>query len=73
MANLHVQPKRKNYVWVWIIIIVLIIAAAVYYYENYYKKGVQPGNNNTGLTTWSLRQQVANSDTENSSTSIFTL
>ena len=44
MANLHVQPKRKNYLWVWILIIVLIIAAAVYYYTNYYKKGITPGS-----------------------------
>ncbi len=38
MANLHVQPKRKNYLWVWIVIIVLIIVAAVYYFTTY-KKG----------------------------------
>lgn len=41
MANLHVQPKRKNYLWLWILVI-LIIAAALYYYFNYYKKGETP-------------------------------
>ncbi len=46
MANLHVQPKKKNYLWVWIIIILLIIAAGVYYYINYYSKGIRPGSGN---------------------------
>jgi len=46
MANLHVQPKRRNYLWLWILIIVLIIAAAVYYYTNYYKKGITPVSGN---------------------------
>ena len=46
MANLHVQPKRRNYLWIWVLIIVLIIAAAVYYYTNYYKKGITPGSGN---------------------------
>ncbi|MGH2648954.1 MAG: hypothetical protein ACRDE8_15355 [Ginsengibacter sp.] len=45
MANLHVQPKRKNYVWIWILII-LIIVAGIYYYFNYYKKGITPFHNN---------------------------
>ncbi|MEP6596693.1 MAG: hypothetical protein ABJA71_12140 [Ginsengibacter sp.] len=44
MANLHVQPKRRNNSWIWILVIVLIIAAAVYYYLNYYKKGITPGS-----------------------------
>jgi|GEM_PF-1844018 len=48
MANLHVQPKRKNYLWVWILII-LIIVAAVYYYYNYYSKGIKPGTANASL------------------------
>lgn len=42
MANLHVQPKKKNYAWAWILVI-LIIVAAIYYYFNYYKKGITPG------------------------------
>ena len=46
MANLHVQPKKKNYLWIWIIIILLIIAAGVYYYINYYSKGIKPGSGN---------------------------
>ena len=45
MANLHVQQKKKNYLWVWIIII-LLIAAGVYYYLNYYNKGIKPGSGN---------------------------
>jgi flagellar basal body-associated protein FliL len=44
MANLHVQPKRKSNLWIWLIIIILIIAAAVYYYVNYYSKGITPGS-----------------------------
>lgn len=43
MANLHVQPKRKSNLWLWLIIIILIIAAVIYYYVNYYKKGITPG------------------------------
>ena len=43
MANLHVQPKKKNYLWLWIIII-LLIAAGIYYYLNYYSKGIKPGS-----------------------------
>jgi flagellar basal body-associated protein FliL len=54
MANLHVQPKRKNYLWVWILIIILIIAAAVYYYINYYSKGIKPGSGNTSRVVPSL-------------------
>ena len=46
MANLHVQPKRRNYLWIWVLVIVLIIVAAVYYYMNYYKKGITPGSGN---------------------------
>jgi len=44
MANLHVQPKRRNNLWIWILIIILLIVAAVYYYTNYYKKGITPGS-----------------------------
>lgn len=54
MANLHVQPKRKNYLWVWILII-LILAAAVYYYVNYYSKGIKPGAANTSRIVPSLQ------------------
>jgi hypothetical protein len=46
MANLNVQPKKKNYLWLWIIII-LLIAAGIYYYLNYYRKGIKPGSGNT--------------------------
>jgi hypothetical protein len=45
MANLNVQPKKKNYLWVWIIVI-LLIAAGIYYYLNYYSKGIKPGSGN---------------------------
>ena len=44
MANLHVQPKRRNNSWIWILVIILIIAAGLYYYFNYYKKGITPGD-----------------------------
>jgi len=59
MANLHVQPKRKNYVWVWILIIILIISAAVYYYVNYYSKGIRPGTNTSSRSVPSLQLKVA--------------
>ncbi len=45
MANLNVQPKKKNYLWLWIIIILLIVAG-IYYYMNYYRKGITPGSRN---------------------------
>lgn len=38
MANLHVQPKRKSYAWLWIVILIIIIAAALYYFEVYKKQ-----------------------------------
>lgn len=38
MANLHVQPKRRNNAWLWILILVIIIAAAIYYFEVYKKQ-----------------------------------
>jgi flagellar basal body-associated protein FliL len=38
MANLHVQPKRKNNTWIWIVILIVIIAAALYYFEVYKKQ-----------------------------------
>jgi hypothetical protein len=58
MANLHVQRKRKNYLWVWLLII-LIIAAAVYYYINYYSKGIKPGTATTSRIAPSLPLQFA--------------
>ena len=44
MANLHVQPKRKNYAWVWIVILILIIAAVAYYFMVYKKQAPAPDN-----------------------------
>lgn len=35
MANLHVQPKKKNYLWLWLIILAVIIAGAIYYFTVY--------------------------------------
>ena len=58
MANLHVQPKRKNYLWVWILII-LIVAAGVYYYFTYYSKGIKPGAANTSSIVPSLHLHFA--------------
>jgi hypothetical protein len=48
MANLHVQQKRRNYLWLWILII-LIIAAGLFYYFNYYRKGTTPLSGDTGI------------------------
>jgi len=58
MADLHVQPKKKNYLWVWIIIL-LLIAAGVYYYINYYSKGIKPGSGNA--LSYPVRSEVYNS------------
>jgi len=55
MANLHVQPKRKSNLWIWLIIIILIIAAAVYYYVNYYSKGITPGSDKAMHSTPALQ------------------
>jgi len=46
MAELHVQPKRNNYGWLWLLLAILIIGGALYYYFNYYKK-----SDTTGYTT----------------------
>ncbi len=56
MANLHVQPKRRNNLWIWILVIILIIVAAVYYYFNYYKKG---GSDKAFLETPSLQLNLS--------------
>jgi len=37
MANLHVQPKRKNNSWLWILLLIIIAAAAIYYFAVYKK------------------------------------
>ena len=57
MANLHVQPKRKNYLWVWIVIIVLIIAAAIYYFTTY-EKG-SPGSDRALIKSPSTQLHLA--------------
>ena len=59
MADLHVQPKRRNNLWIWILIIILIIAAAVYYYFNYYKKGITPGSDKAFRETSSLQLNLS--------------
>ena len=59
MADLHVQPKRKNNTWIWILVIILIIAAAVYYYFNYYKKGITPGSDKAFFETPSLQLNLS--------------
>jgi cell division protein FtsL len=38
MAELHVQRKRSNYIWLWLLIIIIVAAAGVYYYIHYYRK-----------------------------------
>ena len=59
MANLHVQPKRRNNAWIWILIIILIIAAGVYYYFNYYKKGITPGSDKVSRETPALQLNLS--------------
>ena len=38
MAELHVQRKRGNYLWSWLLLVILLIAGAVYFYINYGQK-----------------------------------
>jgi hypothetical protein len=38
MAELHVQRKRSNYIWLWLLIIIIVAAAGIYYYMHYYQK-----------------------------------
>ena len=59
MANLHVQPKRRNNAWIWILIIILIIVAVVYYYTNYYKKGITPGSDKAFRESPSLQTNLS--------------
>ena len=59
MANLHVQPKRKNYLWIWILVIIVIIAAAIYYYMNYYNKNITSSSGNTFRHTPALQLKIA--------------
>jgi len=59
MANLHVQPKRRNNAGIWILVIILIITAAVYYYFNYYKKGITPGSDKAFRESPSLQVKLS--------------
>jgi len=65
MANLHVQPKRRNYLWIWILVIILIIAAAIYYYTNYYKKGITPGSDKAFRDSPSLQLKLSQASLKN--------
>ncbi|HTB23990.1 MAG TPA: hypothetical protein VK711_01410 [Puia sp.] len=38
MAELHVQRKRSNYIWLWLLIIIIVAAAGIYYYMHFYRK-----------------------------------
>jgi hypothetical protein len=38
MAELHVQSKRNNYRWLWLLLAIIVISGAIYYYLNYYQK-----------------------------------
>ncbi len=63
MAELHVQRKRNNYGWLWLMLAILIIGGALFYYFNYYKK-----DNSTGFTTntdSSYHQSARSTDTIN--------
>lgn len=60
MAELHVQPKRKNDWWLWVILI-LIIIGAIYYYVNYYQKNNIVDNTTTFVD--STEQNNASPDT----------
>ena len=63
MAELHVQRKRNNYGWLWLLLAILIIGGALFYYFNYYKK-----DNSTGFTTntdSSYHQSARSTDTIN--------
>ena len=59
MANLHVQPKRRSNLWIWILITILVIVAAVYYYTNYYKKGITPGSDKAFRESPSLQLKIS--------------
>lgn len=67
MAELHVQPKRNNFWWLWLVLAILIIAGLIYYF-NYYQKGettamVIPGDssntiNNSSDTSIGIRSDA---------------
>ena len=63
MAELHVQPKRNNYRWLWLLLALIIIAGAVYYYFNYYQKN-DTGTNTTNTDT-TYQESRADVDTIN--------
>ena len=65
MANLHVQPKRKNYVWILIFLIIVIISAAIYYYVNYYNKGIRPATDTSSRFIPSLQLKFAQASLTN--------
>ncbi len=57
MANLHVQPKRKSFAWLWIIILILIIGGAIYYFAVY--KQQEHATTTTLRAPSSLQLQIA--------------
>jgi hypothetical protein len=38
MAEIHVGPKRRSFVWLWSLLLVIIVGALVYYVF-YYQNG----------------------------------
>lgn len=40
MAEIRVEPKRRNLAWLWILLIVIVAAALAYYFIYY--RGVRP-------------------------------
>jgi len=35
MAEIRVEPKRRNLVWLWVLLIVIVAAALAYYFIYY--------------------------------------
>lgn len=61
MAELHVQPKRKNFWWLWLVLTIIIIAGLIYiYYFVYFEKGKAIGMGTTNDSTYALQHSTDN-------------
>jgi hypothetical protein len=60
MAELHVQRKKNNGLWLWFIVAVIIIVGALYYYINYYQKKNQINTSKNGTSM--ITDKLSNTD-----------
>ncbi len=53
MAQLHVQPKRQSYWWLWLLLLIAIAAVIIWYINDHNKN---PTRNNTKISLEKIYQ-----------------